>query len=102
MAKRINDDFQKLLDEELKNPRVAAAFREEKEAIRLAEKIHTLRKELGLTQEELAERLGTTQSVVARLENESYSGHSIKMLKRLARALNATLIIDLKPIHNSR
>ena len=102
MARRINEDLHRLLDEELKNPRVAAAFHEEKEAIRLSAKIHHLRKDLGLTQEELAERLGTTQSVVARLESESYGGHSIKMLRRLARALDARLIIDLKPIHHSR
>jgi ribosome-binding protein aMBF1 (putative translation factor) len=102
MAKKINNDFQRLLDEELKNPRVAAAFHEEKEAIRLSAKIHKLRKEHGLTQEELAEKLGTTQSVIARMESESYTGHSIKMLRRLARALNVKLVIDLKPIHDSR
>lgn len=102
MAKKTKDEFQELLDEELKDPKVAAAFHDEKEVLRLAIKIHRLRKEHGLTQEELAERVGTTQSVIARLENDSYTGHSLKMLRRVAHALDATLVIDFEPIQDSR
>ncbi len=97
MAKMAKNKFQELLDEELKNPRVAAAFHEEKEALRLAARIHKLRKEHGLTQEELAEKVGTTQSVIARLESDSYTGHSLKMLRRVANALDVKLVIDFEP-----
>jgi predicted transcriptional regulator len=41
-----------------------------------------------LTQTELARLVGTTQSVIARLEDADYQGHSLSMLSRVARALN--------------
>ena len=101
MSKKKKDEFQEFLDEELKDPKVAAAFHEEKEALRLAIKIHKLRTEHGLTQEELAKKVGTTQSVIARLENDSYTGHSLKILKRIASALDTKLVVDFEPIHDS-
>jgi DNA-binding XRE family transcriptional regulator len=53
----------------------------------LARKIHQLREEAGLTQARLAKMIGTTESVISRLENSDYSGHSLKMLRRVADAL---------------
>ena len=41
-----------------------------------------------LTQKQLAERVGTTQSVIARLEDADYEGHSLSMLQRIAAAVN--------------
>jgi transcriptional regulator with XRE-family HTH domain len=41
----------------------------------------------GLTQRELAERIGTKQSVVGRMEDADYEGHSLSMLKRIADAV---------------
>ncbi|MGH9816099.1 MAG: helix-turn-helix domain-containing protein [Candidatus Acidiferrales bacterium] len=45
-----------------------------------------MRDSAKLTQQELAERAGTTQSVIARLEDAEYTGHSIKMPERIASA----------------
>lgn len=50
--------------------------------------IRRLREEARLTQSELAERVGTTQSVISRLESEDYEGHSLSMLYRVASALD--------------
>ncbi len=53
----------------------------------LAEEIYVHRTALGLTQTQLAKRIGTTQSVIARMEDADYDGHSLKMMQRIARAL---------------
>ena len=57
----------------------------------VAQLVKRLRKESGLTQQDLAREIGTTQSVISRLEDPSYSGHSLSMLLRIARALNCRL-----------
>jgi len=54
----------------------------------VARKIYELRKRAGLTQQQLAKLVGTTTSVISRLEDADYEGHSLAMLRRIARALN--------------
>jgi DNA-binding XRE family transcriptional regulator len=54
----------------------------------VARKIYALRAKAGLTQRELAKRIGTTASVICRLEDADYEGHSLAMLHRIAAALN--------------
>ncbi len=63
----------------------------------LARKIHELREEAGLTQARLAQMIGTTESVISRLEDSDYEGHSLKMLKRIAEALNKRVEIRFVP-----
>jgi ribosome-binding protein aMBF1 (putative translation factor) len=59
--------------------------------------IYDIRKQAGLTQSQLAEAIGTTQSVIARLEDANYEGHSLSMLTRIASALNQKLEIKMSP-----
>jgi DNA-binding XRE family transcriptional regulator len=54
----------------------------------VARKIYALRKRAGLTQQQLAELVETTTSVICRLEDADYQGHSLAMLRRVANALN--------------
>lgn len=61
----------------------------------VAQKIYDLRKEAGLTQKELAKLVGTTQSVISRLEDADYEGHSLTMLSRIAYALKRRLTIQI-------
>jgi len=63
----------------------------------VAQLIHDARTEAGLTQRELARQVGTKQSVIARLEDADYEGHSLSMLKRIADALGKRLEIRLAP-----
>src|SRR5437868_126922 len=49
--------------------------------------INRLRTEAGLTMRELAERVGTQPSAIARLERADYEGHSLGMLRKIAAAL---------------
>jgi DNA-binding XRE family transcriptional regulator len=66
----------------------------------LARKIHQLREEAGLTQARLAKMIGTTESVISRLENSDYSGHSLKMLRRVADAVGKRVEIRFVPRNN--
>ena len=60
----------------------------------IAQKIYDMRIAEGLTQKQLADRIGTTPSVISRLEDSDYDGHSLKMLQKIARALNYQLDIQ--------
>jgi transcriptional regulator with XRE-family HTH domain len=57
--------------------------------------IYDARAQAGLTQEQLAKRVGTKQPVIARLEDADYEGHSLNMLQRIAKALNRTLRVEM-------
>jgi len=63
-------------------------------AIRLAMEIRALREARGLSQRELAERVGTTQSAIARLEGGNISP-SLPTLDKIAEALEAELSVSL-------
>ncbi len=63
-------------------------------AIRLAFEIKALREKKGLSQRQLAELVGTTQSAIARLEGGRISP-SLPTLDRIANALDAELTISL-------
>ena len=56
--------------------------------------IYDARKDAGLSQKELAALIETTQSVISRLENSDYEGHSLPMLDRIAKALNSRVKIS--------
>lgn len=47
----------------------------------VAQLIYDARVEAGLSQTELANLIGTTQSVISRLEDADYEGHSLSMLE---------------------
>ena len=54
-----------------------------------------VRADAGLTQKELADLIGTTQSVISRLEDADYDGHSLSMLKRIADGLKVRLTVSM-------
>ena len=60
----------------------------------VSRKIFDLRTSKGLSQRQLAKLVGTTASVICRLEDADYSGHSLSMLHRIAAALNAEVKIN--------
>jgi transcriptional regulator with XRE-family HTH domain len=70
------------------NPVRQAQLEEERVNAEVAQLIYEARRQAGLTQAELAELVDTTQSVISRLEQADYDGHSLTMLDRIARALN--------------
>ena len=56
--------------------------------------IYDLRTEVGLSQRELAQRMGTTQSVISRLEDGGGSGNRVDTPARVATALGRHLVIS--------
>ena len=81
-----------------KDPEMQALIAEEAENLRIAKNIYKLRTKAGLSQAELATRIGTTQSVISRLEDADYEGHSLPMLQRVAAALDKRIEIRWVPL----
>ncbi len=65
--------------------------------IEIAQLIHDMRTEAGLSQRQLATAVGTTASVICRLEDADYEGHSLAMLRRVAEALGKRIEIRFVP-----
>jgi ribosome-binding protein aMBF1 (putative translation factor) len=63
----------------------------------VAQRIYNLRAKTGLSQRALAKIVGTTASVICRLEDADYEGHSLAMLNRIAVALNRRVEIRFVP-----
>jgi ribosome-binding protein aMBF1 (putative translation factor) len=79
------------------DPARIESFEEELVNAELSRKIHDLRTDAGLTQKQLADRVGTTASVISRLEDADYEGHSLAMLRRIAAALGKKVEIRFVP-----
>jgi len=73
-----------------------ASLEEERANAQVARTIYGLRKEAGLTQKALADLVGTTQSVISRLEDADYEGHSFSMLNRIAKSLKKRVTIHVE------
>jgi DNA-binding XRE family transcriptional regulator len=80
----------------LSSPTAVAAYEDEARIAAFRELAHRLRTEAGLTQAQLAERMGTTQSAIARMEGGG-SQPSLDTLEKLARAVGADLVIGFGP-----
>jgi ribosome-binding protein aMBF1 (putative translation factor) len=77
--------------------RRAAEVERERTNAEVAQLIYDRRVAAGLTQKQLARLVGTTQSVISRLEDADYDGHSLTMLQRIAGALGQRITIDMAP-----
>jgi ribosome-binding protein aMBF1 (putative translation factor) len=75
----------------------AASFEEELANAEIAGQIYKLRKRARLSQRQLAAKIGTSASVICRLEDADYSGHSLAMLRRIAADVNKRVEIRFVP-----
>lgn len=64
-------------------------------AFEMGERVRLLREEHGLSQRELAERIGSTQPAIARLEAGGVTP-SLGTLEKIAEALDTALVIDFQ------
>ncbi|MBZ0271125.1 helix-turn-helix domain-containing protein [bacterium] len=88
--------------DELNDPQFAKVYEVESQKIDLAIELARIREKAGLTQRELAKRVGTTQSVIARMENPEYTGYSVRMLQRIAAGLGTRVKIAFEPAGKSK
>jgi ribosome-binding protein aMBF1 (putative translation factor) len=79
-------------------PEMEALLEEERTNLDVAEQIVLLRTEAGLSQQALANKIGTTASAISRLESADYEGHSLAMLRKIATALNKRVQISFLPL----
>ena len=89
------------LAREMKSARFATAFQKELNRNRIAEQIASLREKQGWTQAELARKIGTTQSGIARLKNPNYRNYSFSTLEKVAAALIARFVLGLEEIRRN-
>ncbi len=87
-------DFDDYLKEELKNPKFKSLFDEYGRQLEISYQILQLRKKRGLSQLDLAKKIGTNQSNVARIES-GQQNCTIKLLDRIANALEVELKVSL-------
>ena|SRR5438552_10503854 len=101
MAEKAHDmkktNFDRYLAEQMKGPAFAARFKQAGEAWDVALQLTALREQAGLSQAELARKLKSTQQQISRLESPGYEGHSLRMLRRVAKALRARVRVVLEP-----
>ena len=80
----------------IKNPKYRKAYDALQDEFDLAGAVVEARRRAGLTQQQLARKMGTTQPVVARLESGRTSP-SLRTLGRLAEATGSRLLITFQP-----
>jgi ribosome-binding protein aMBF1 (putative translation factor) len=83
-------------------PEAEAALEAARLGSRIAQEIHYLRTAAGLTQRQLAARVGTSHSVISRLEAADYEGHSLRLLHRICAALDRRLDVRFLPAVSRR
>jgi len=74
-----------------------AMLEEERENLRVARMVYEARTAAGLTQAELAARVGTRPWVISRLEDADYEGQTLDMLARIAHSLDQRVEVRLVP-----
>ena len=80
----------------LANPETRAAYEAQAEEFALARELIAARTRAGLTQAEVAQRMGTTQSTVARLEGGK-AAPSLRSVQRYAQAVGARAVVHIEP-----
>ena len=85
-------NYEEYLKEQLRNPKFKKEYEKYSLRIKLAYEIFQLRKKKKMSQLELAKKIGTTQSVVARMEAGGQN-FSIDTLSNIADALNCKMKI---------
>jgi ribosome-binding protein aMBF1 (putative translation factor) len=86
------------INEQMKNPEFKKEWAKLDPEFALIESIIKARETAGLTQAELAERIGTKQPALSRLERGGFRTATVETLNKIARALDAELIIRFQPM----
>src|ERR1019366_1731189 len=89
-------DFDLFLEEQLRDPDFAERFKQAGEAWDVALQLTAPREQAGLSQTELARKLKTSQQQISRLESPGYEGHSLSMLRRVAKVLHARVRVVIE------
>lgn len=84
-----------------KDPELKKYYEEYSRRFDLAQKIREMREAAGLTQKQLADKIGTKQSGIARLEDPDYENYSLATLKKIAQLFQKELVIVFENVSPS-
>ena len=96
--KKDKDDALAIIKKRYSSKNQAQELEAERLNLDIAHKIYKLRNQAGLSQRQLAKLVGSSPAAICRLENADYEGHSIRMLRKVAEALNARVEIKFVSI----
>ena len=83
-----------IFDKKMKNPKFKTAYDEVSATMSIGEQIVELRHKARMSQSELAKKVHTSRTAIARYERGDYDGYNIGTLTRIARALHKKLKIS--------
>ena len=88
--------YKKWRQNALKDGTVREAYEQDDDdpCLQIAHAILSLRKSAKITQAELADKIGTSQQQIARLESLSYHGYTLETLTRVAGAFNKKIKVE--------
>jgi DNA-binding XRE family transcriptional regulator len=90
-----------MVSEWMKEPKFKKAYDALEDEFQILKEMLRARKRAGLTQQDVAEKMGTKAPAIARLESPAAyarSSPSLNTLRKYARAVGCTLEVHLKPI----
>jgi ribosome-binding protein aMBF1 (putative translation factor) len=94
-----SDAFELIYNRYIKDdPARVASFQEELTKAEIAREIYDLRDQAGLTQEQLADLVGTDASVIDDIEAADYEGDFLAMASKIATALHRRVEVRLVPV----
>ncbi len=89
--------LQEHIREHMKSPEFKKAWHDLDPEFELSESLIKAREKAGITQAELAKKLGTKQPALSRLESGGFRKATVETLKKIADALDVRLVIKLQP-----
>ena len=84
------------LDRKLASRKFRKGFEEESQKLAIGEQLSQLRQQAGLTQAQVAKRIGTTASAISRYENAEYDRYELRTLQKIVRACGGRLELTLE------
>ncbi len=93
MNKKITTSWKDVKKELLEDPATYKEYKSLEPEYKIISQMLKIRIEQGLTQKELADKIGTRQSNISRLESGEYNP-SLEFLKKVAKGLNKELIVS--------
>ena len=83
-----------IFDKKMENPKFKAVYDQVSTPMRIGEQIAQLRHEAKMSQSELAKKVSTSRTAIARYESGDYNRYNVGTLSRIARALHKRLKIS--------
>lgn len=92
----IKGTFKKHLDENMKHPEFRKAWHNLDQEFELLGSFIKAREKAGITQAELAKKIGTKQPALSRLETGRFAKATLETLNKIADALDMRLVVKLQ------